>query len=63
MDPAVAGSQLVLTGNPGLCFAPLGRSPKPGPPQVLPFSVNPPVFSGDRLYVTGLRHLICIGKK
>lgn len=63
MDPAVAGSQLVLTGNPGLCFAPLGRSTKPGPPQVLPFSVNPPVFSGDRLYVTGLRHLICIGKK
>jgi outer membrane protein assembly factor BamB len=63
MDPAVAGAQLVLAGEPGLCFAPLGRSIRPGPSQALPFSVNPPAFSGDRLYVTGLRHLICIGKK
>jgi outer membrane protein assembly factor BamB len=63
MDPAVAGAQLVLAGEPGLCFAPLGRSIKPGPPQALPFSVNPPAFADDRLYVTGLRYLICIGKK
>jgi hypothetical protein len=61
MDQAVAGTLLVLPGEPGLCFAPVGRSTKPGPVQKLPFSLNPPAFAGDRLYVTGQRDLICLG--
>ena len=64
IDPALAGDQLLI-GVPGggLAFAPFSREPKPGPPQILPFSLNPPLCAGDCIYYAGLDTLICIGTR